>query len=84
MYISNCGTARYLLTYSCMFYFNLQLISSVDPKFLKLTKVDDQIFTEFKKTFGDMNINVLNPEDLKSEEAKQVRFPVSLIFKPLQ
>ncbi|KAK6469446.1 protein PBDC1 [Huso huso] len=59
-------------------YFNL--ISSVDPKFLKLTKVDDQIFTEFKKTFGDMNINVLNPEDLKSEEAKQKWRPFCLQF----
>ncbi|XP_066570587.1 protein PBDC1 isoform X2 [Amia ocellicauda] len=50
-------------------YFNL--ISSVDPKFLKLTKVDDMIFTEFRKTFSDLNIQVLNPDDLKSEESKE-------------
>ncbi|NXH96546.1 PBDC1 protein, partial [Pachycephala philippinensis] len=29
-------------------YFNL--ISSVDPKFLKLTQVDERIYEEFRKT----------------------------------
>ncbi|XP_061732205.1 protein PBDC1 isoform X1 [Nerophis ophidion] len=31
-------------------YFNL--ISSVDPKFLKLTKMDDEIYASFKEAFG--------------------------------
>ncbi|NXK99768.1 PBDC1 protein, partial [Mesembrinibis cayennensis] len=47
-----------------------QLISSVDPKFLNLTKVDDQIYSEFRKTFRDLKIDVLDPEELKSEAAK--------------
>ncbi|XP_048860979.1 protein PBDC1 [Brienomyrus brachyistius] len=50
-------------------YFNL--ISSVDPVFLKLTKVDDKIYTAFRETFADLNIQVLDPEQLKSTEAKE-------------
>ncbi|NWV18502.1 PBDC1 protein, partial [Origma solitaria] len=50
----------------------MQLISSVDPKFLNLTKVDDRIYEEFRKTFRDLRIDVLDPEELKSEPAKEV------------
>ncbi|CAL1568091.1 unnamed protein product [Knipowitschia caucasica] len=50
-------------------YFNL--ISSVDPKFLKLTKVDDNLYTLFKETFKDIDIKILKTEDLKSNEAKE-------------
>uniref|UniRef100_A0A8D0H698 Polysaccharide biosynthesis domain containing 1 n=1 Tax=Sphenodon punctatus TaxID=8508 RepID=A0A8D0H698_SPHPU len=59
-------------------YFNL--ISSVDPKFLKLTKVDDQIYTEFRKNFGDLKIDVLDPEELKSEPAKEKWRPFCMQF----
>ena len=51
---------------------SLQLISSVDPKFLKLTKVDDTIYTAFRETFKDMDIKLLHPDLLKSAEAKEV------------
>ncbi|KAJ0057521.1 hypothetical protein NL108_009266, partial [Boleophthalmus pectinirostris] len=51
-------------------YFNL--ISSVDPKFLKLTKVDDKLYTLFRETFKDLDIKLLKTEDLKSDEAKEV------------
>lgn len=50
-----------------------QLISSVDPQFLKLTKVDDQIYSEFRENFEKLRIDVLDPEELKSESAKEVR-----------
>ncbi|KAM4720572.1 protein PBDC1 [Anableps anableps] len=50
-------------------YFNL--ISSVDPKFLKLTKVDDQIYSSFRETFKELDVKQLKEEDLKSDEAKQ-------------
>lgn len=49
-----------------------QLISSVDPKFLRLTKVDERIYEEFRKTFRDLRVDVLDPEELKSEPAKAV------------
>ncbi|XP_054612469.1 protein PBDC1 isoform X1 [Dunckerocampus dactyliophorus] len=50
-------------------YFNL--ISSVDPKFLKLTKLDDEIYSSFKEAFEDLQVKLLNPDDLKSSEAKE-------------
>ncbi|NXH52871.1 PBDC1 protein, partial [Rhabdornis inornatus] len=49
-------------------YFNL--ISSVDPKFLRLTKVDDRIYAEFRRTFRELRVDVLDPEELKSQAAK--------------
>uniref|UniRef100_A0A8B9C9D8 Polysaccharide biosynthesis domain containing 1 n=1 Tax=Anser brachyrhynchus TaxID=132585 RepID=A0A8B9C9D8_9AVES len=60
-------------------YFNL--ISSVDPKFLKLTKADEQIYGEFRKTFGDLKIDVLDPEELKSEPAKEKWRPFCMRFE---
>uniref|UniRef100_A0A8C8ABY2 Polysaccharide biosynthesis domain containing 1 n=1 Tax=Otus sunia TaxID=257818 RepID=A0A8C8ABY2_9STRI len=60
-------------------YFNL--ISSVDPKFLNLTKVDEQIYGEFRKTFRDLKIDVLDPEELKSEPAKEKWRPFCLRFE---
>ncbi|NXI70873.1 PBDC1 protein, partial [Anseranas semipalmata] len=60
-------------------YFNL--ISSVDPKFLKLTQADDRIYGEFRKTFGDLKIDVLDPEELKSEPAKERWRPFCMRFE---
>lgn len=60
-------------------YFNL--ISSVDPKFLTLTKVDEQIYGEFRKAFGGLRVDVLDPEDLKSEPAKEKWRPFCLQFE---
>nr|XP_020768654.1 protein PBDC1-like isoform X2 [Odocoileus virginianus texanus] len=48
-----------------------KLISSVDPQFLKLTKVDDQIYSEFRENFKNLRIDILDPEELKSETAKE-------------
>lgn len=49
-------------------YFNL--ISSVDPRLLKLTKIDDEIYTEFKKDFPDFSLEVLDEEKIKSPTEK--------------
>nr|XP_035110976.1 protein PBDC1-like [Callithrix jacchus] len=57
-----------------------KLISSVDPQFLKLTKVDDQIYSEFQKNFEKLKIDVLDPEELKSESAKEKWRPFCLKF----
>ncbi|XP_043939329.1 protein PBDC1 isoform X2 [Protopterus annectens] len=51
-------------------YFNL--ISSVDPQFLRLTKVDDVIYKEFREAFGSMKIDILDPAELKSDQAKEL------------
>ncbi|XP_034047473.1 protein PBDC1 [Thalassophryne amazonica] len=50
-------------------YFNL--ISSVEPTFLKLTKLDDEIYRCFRESFPDLDIKRLNPDQLKSNEAKE-------------
>ncbi|NWZ55587.1 PBDC1 protein, partial [Haliaeetus albicilla] len=60
---------------------SFNLISSVDPKFLNLTKVDDQIYSEFRKNFKDLKIDVLDPEELKSESAKEKWRPFCLRFE---
>ncbi|VFV30345.1 Hypothetical predicted protein [Lynx pardinus] len=57
-----------------------KLISSVDPQFLKLTKVDEQIYSEFRKNFEKLRIDVLDPEELKSESAKEKWRPFCLKF----
>ncbi|XP_057575089.1 protein PBDC1 [Hippopotamus amphibius kiboko] len=57
-----------------------KLISSVDPQFLKLTKVDDQIYSEFRENFKKLRIDVLDPEELKSESAKEKWRPFCLKF----
>uniref|UniRef100_A0A8C9DTZ1 Polysaccharide biosynthesis domain containing 1 n=1 Tax=Prolemur simus TaxID=1328070 RepID=A0A8C9DTZ1_PROSS len=58
-----------------------KLISSVDPQFLKLTKVDDQIYSEFRENFEKLRIDILDPEELKSESAKE---PPGYSFLPLK
>ncbi|XP_005992661.1 protein PBDC1 [Latimeria chalumnae] len=60
-------------------YFNL--ISSVDPQYLKLTKADDQIYARFREAFSDMKIDILDPEELKSEQAKEKWRPFCIQFE---
>ncbi|EHB01907.1 hypothetical protein GW7_10401 [Heterocephalus glaber] len=60
--------------------FYYKLISSVDPRFLKLTKVNDQIYSEFREHFEKLKIDVLDPEELKSELAKEKWRPFCLKF----
>lgn len=49
-------------------YYNL--ISSVDPKHLKLTPKDDTIYKKFREDFPDFNVGVIKEDDLKAESAK--------------
>ncbi|XP_068190316.1 protein PBDC1 [Antennarius striatus] len=62
-------------------YFNL--ISSVDPKFLKLTKMDDKIYESFREVFKDLDIRLLREDDLKSDKAKEVWRPFCNQFEGL-
>ncbi|KAK1883607.1 Protein PBDC1 [Dissostichus eleginoides] len=64
-------------------YNHAELISSVDPKFLKLTKMDDDIYKMFRETFKDLDIKKLNPDDLKSDEMKEVWRPFCNQFQGL-
>ncbi|XP_033611516.1 protein PBDC1 isoform X4 [Cryptotermes secundus] len=51
-------------------YFNI--LCSVDPKLLKLTPHDDNIYKTFREEFPDLKVDILDEEGLKSFEAKQV------------
>ncbi|XP_029283937.1 protein PBDC1 isoform X5 [Cottoperca gobio] len=64
-------------------YNHAELISSVDPKFLKLTKLDDDIYSSFRETFRELDIKLLQPDDLKSDEAKEVWRPFCNQFEGL-
>ena len=49
-----------------------QLLCSVDPSILKLTKSDDGIYKEFRADFPDMPVALLNEDELKSNASKEV------------
>lgn len=44
----------------------------MDPKLLRLTPHDEQIYTKFRQEFPEMKIDVLNEEQIKSEGGKKV------------
>lgn len=47
-----------------------QLICSVDPKLLKLTPYDEQIYQIFREDFPNFNVGKVNDADIKSPVAK--------------
>jgi hypothetical protein len=49
-------------------YFNL--LCSVDPKELRLTGHDDQIYSRFRELFPDLKIDILDENQIKSNEGK--------------
>ncbi|KAM4677819.1 protein PBDC1 [Discoglossus pictus] len=60
-------------------YFNL--ISSVDPGILKLTRTDDAIYSTFREHFPQLRIDLLDPEELKSPAAKEKWRPFCMQFE---
>lgn len=60
-------------------YFNI--LCSVDPKLLRLTPHDDQIYKIFRETFPDLKVNKLNENELKSPEGKAKWRPFCEQFK---
>ncbi|XP_032755563.1 uncharacterized protein LOC116898356, partial [Rattus rattus] len=63
-----------------------KLTASVDSQFLKLTKVDDQIYSEFREIFETLRVDVLDLEELKSESAieKTLSLHPGFNFLPLK
>lgn len=43
----------------------------MDPKILRLTKLDDDLYTHFRKSFPNMNVTLFTQEELKTVEAKE-------------
>ena len=60
-------------------YFNL--LCSVDPKFLKLTPHDEQIYKSFRDVFHDLKVDKINEDELKSSEGKAKWRPFCEQFK---
>jgi len=48
---------------------HMSLISSCDPRFLKLSDQDDEIYEDFRKQFPNFPIEIVSEEALKSPEA---------------
>ena len=44
----------------------------MDPKILRLTPHDDDIYKKFREQFPDMKLNVLDENEIKSPEGKVV------------
>ncbi|XP_064603075.1 protein PBDC1-like [Liolophura sinensis] len=49
-------------------YFNI--LRSVDPSLLKLTRIDDELYEAFRRQFPDLKIDVLVEDEIKTEEQK--------------
>lgn len=59
------------------------LLLSVPPKNLNLTKEDDVIYKRFRECFPEMSIGTLKEDDLKSNESKEKWRPFCEEFKEL-
>ncbi|CAF0835248.1 unnamed protein product [Rotaria sp. Silwood1] len=62
-------------------YFNL--LCAVDPKQLRLSRHDDQIYSRFRELFPDFKIDVLDENKIKSNEGKQLWRPFCEEFRDL-
>ncbi|XP_043288112.1 protein PBDC1 [Venturia canescens] len=60
-------------------YFNI--LCSVDPKLLRLTPHDDQIYKTFREFFPDLKVDVIVEDELKSAAGKQKWRPYCEQFK---
>ncbi|KAI3657956.1 hypothetical protein MP638_002988 [Amoeboaphelidium occidentale] len=58
----------YALTY-------LDLLIKFGPERMKFSKFDDEIYADFRESFPDYNVRVIDPETLKSPEAKELWRP---------
>eukprot|EP01098_Paradermamoeba_levis_P008989 TRINITY_DN3714_c0_g1_i2.p1 TRINITY_DN3714_c0_g1~~TRINITY_DN3714_c0_g1_i2.p1 ORF type:complete len:142 (-),score=36.38 TRINITY_DN3714_c0_g1_i2:323-691(-) len=54
-----------------------------DCSVLKLTRVDDQIYSSFRSSFPELKVDVVSESDLKSESAKELWRPFLMNFKDL-
>ncbi|KAJ1883705.1 hypothetical protein LPJ71_009967, partial [Coemansia sp. S17] len=48
----------------------MKLIKAVNCKDLKLTPIDDELYSDFMKNFPDLNVAKLDERDFKSDVAK--------------
>lgn len=55
----------------------------MDPKLLKLTAHDDQIYKTFRETFPNLSVKKINEENMKSIEGKNQWRPFCEQFKDI-
>lgn len=60
-------------------YFNL--LSSVDPKLLRLTPQDDVIYKEFRSKFPDLKVDLIKEDEIKSADGKEMWRPFCEQYK---
>lgn len=65
-----CNMVKYLNHQKYTIFFILQLICSVDPKFLHLTPHDQVIYTVFRQEFPSFNVKIVNEDELKNQNGK--------------
>lgn len=61
--------------------FIFQILCSVDPKYLKLTPLDDIIYKVFREDFPNLKVNIIDENELKSEKGKAKWRPFCEKFK---
>ncbi|XP_015597698.1 protein PBDC1 [Cephus cinctus] len=62
-------------------YFNI--LCSVDPKLLRLTPHDDQIYKHFREVFPDLKVDHIDENELKSPESKNKWRPFCEQYKDI-
>ena len=58
-----------------------QLLLSVDPALLRLTKIDDELYKRVKEDFPGVNFEVIVEDEIKNAESKAVRKHFHLFVK---
>eukprot|EP00735_Rhodelphis_limneticus_P000581 TRINITY_DN11035_c0_g1::TRINITY_DN11035_c0_g1_i1::g.18155::m.18155 TRINITY_DN11035_c0_g1::TRINITY_DN11035_c0_g1_i1::g.18155 ORF type:complete len:160 (+),score=26.48,sp/Q9D0B6/PBDC1_MOUSE/52.76/1e-45,Polysacc_synt_4/PF04669.8/1.7e-20,Aromatic_hydrox/PF11723.3/0.083 TRINITY_DN11035_c0_g1_i1:49-528(+) len=60
-------------------YWNL--LTRIDPMKLKLTKLDDDLYADFRKEFPDFRVQKITEDDLKAEESKNTWRPFLMKYE---
>ncbi|XP_034940582.1 protein PBDC1 [Chelonus insularis] len=60
-------------------YFNI--LCSVDPRILKISPHDDQIYKAFREQFPNLSVAIINEDEMKSPEGKSQWRPFCEHFK---
>jgi len=56
-------------------------LCSLDTSLLKLTKIDETIYEEFRETFKDSKVDILNVDEMKSKSGKEMWRPFCESYK---
>lgn len=58
-----------------------QILCSVDPKFLRLTLCDEEIYKTFRERFPNMKVDKIDEDEFKSSQEKEKWRPFCEQFK---